>query len=149
IIPSNKQLAAVQLIDTTITSINNFLRKAQVMIELPGKIQSWYKEGKLKSWPATLTWSTFKGHVEELEAKLNKVKDRDPRTNQFKYLDDFIKDEALYNNLTKVKDSLIKNEPNIELSSFGIDKMSSEARQATRSVLLTLNEATSTLGIPA
>ena len=101
IVSANKQQAAIQLIDTLIAHINNFLGKAQVMVELPGKIQSWIKEGKLKNWPASLTWNTFKAQVEELEAKLNKIKDRDTKTNIYKYLDDFIKDEGLNNNINK------------------------------------------------
>lgn len=148
-VPSGKQQSTLELIDTIINSIDNFLRKAQIMVELPSKIPNWAKEGKMRGWPTTLTWNTFKTQIEELQTKLHKVKDRDPRTNNYKYLDDFIKDESLINNLTKVKDSLIKYEPKIELSSFGIDKMTSEARQATRTVLLSLHEAVSILGIPA
>ena len=148
IIPSNKQQQALHLIDSTLISINNFLCKAQMMVELPNKITSWSKTGKLRSWPSTLNWGTLKTQIDGLVAKLTKLKDKDPKSNNYKYLDDFIKDEALQNNLTKVKDSLIKNEPRVELGSFGIDKMTSASRQATRSVLLTLHEAISALAIP-
>ena len=147
--PTNKQMAALQLIDALIMSIDNFLRKAQVMVELPGKIISWNKEGKLKGWPTNLTWNIFKDQIEDLDAKLKKLKDRDPKSNNYKYLDDFIKDESTFNNLTKVKDSLARYEPKIELSPFGIDKMTSESRQATRSVVLSLFEATGILAIPS
>lgn len=144
-----KHHAALQLIDLTITGITNFLRKAQIMVELPSKIQTWQKDGKLKNWPTTLSWNTFRAQVEELEAKLHKLKDRDPKSNNYKYLDDFIKDEGTYNNLIKLRDSLNKNESKIALSPFGMEKMSSEAREATRTVLLSLHEALSILGIPA
>lgn len=147
IIPSDKQLMALKLIDTILISINNFLNKAQIMVELPGKIQAWVKEGKLKTWPAGLSWTTFRSQIEELVVKLNKIKDRDPRTGAFKYIDEFVKDESLVNNLAKIRESLTRNEPKIELSSFGIDKMSTESRTAVRSVLLSLYEATSLLGI--
>ena len=148
-IPTSKQQAALQLIDNTIVTIGNFLRKAQMMVELPSKIPSWSKQGKLKGWPTNLTWNSFKNQIEELEARLHKLRDRDIRTNTFKYLDDFIKDESLYNNISKVKDTLTKNEPKIELSPFGIDKMTSAAREATRTVLLSLHEAITNLAIPA
>jgi predicted DNA-binding protein (UPF0278 family) len=149
IVPSDKQLAALKLIDTVLININNFMNKAQIMVELSAKIPNWVKEGKLRNWPANLTWNTFNAQVEELQVKLNKIKDRDPRTGSYKYLDDFIKDESLNNNLAKVRDSLMRNEPKIELSSFGIDKMTSESRAAVRSVLLSLHEATSILAIPS
>lgn len=144
-----KHHAALQLIDLTITNITNFLRKAQIMSELPSKIQTWQKDGKLKNWPASLTWNSFKVQVEDLEAKLHKLKDKDPRSFNYKYLDDFIKDEGTYNNLVKLRDSLNKNENRIALSPFGMDKMTSEAREATRTTLLSLHEAITILGIPA
>lgn len=148
-VPSNKQQAAIQLIDSLLAHINNFLSKAQTMVELPGKITSWIKEGKLKNWPATLNWNSFRGQVEELQAKLNKIKDKDAKTGSYKYLDDLIKDESTYNNLVKIKDALARSEPKISLSSFGIDKMTTAGRQAVRDALLSLYEAVSTLGIAA
>lgn len=146
---TSKQYAALQLIDLTITGIINFLRKAQIMSELPSKIQTWQKDGKLKNWPTSLSWNSFKTQVEDLEAKLHKLKDRDPRSNNYKYLDEFIKDEGTYNNLVKLRDALNKNENKIALSPFGMEKMTSEAREATRIVLLSLHEALTILGIPA
>ncbi len=146
---SSKHHAALQLIDLTITGITNFLRKAQIMSELPSKIQTWQKDGKLKNWPTSLSWNSFKTQVEDLEAKLHKLKDRDPRSNNYKYLDEFIKDEGTYNNLVKLRDALNKNESKIALSPFGMEKMTTESREATRTVLLSLHEALTVLGIPA
>ena len=147
--PSNKQQAAIQVIDAVLASITNFLSKSQVIVGLPGKIPSWIKEGKLRNWPTTLSWNTFKGQIEELQAKLNKIKDKDTKTGTFKYLDDLIKEEGVYNNLVKLKDGLAKSEPKIELASFGIDKMTSNGRQAIRDTLLHLHEGIATMGLPA
>lgn len=147
-VSSNKQQAAIQLIDSLLAHISKFLSKAQAMVELPLKITSWIKEGKLKNWPATLNWNSFRGQVEELQAKLNKIKDKDTKTGSYKYLDDLIKDEATYNILVKIKDALARSEPKIALSS-GIDKMTTASRQAVRDTLLSLYEAVSTLGIAA
>lgn len=146
--PMDKQQAALKLIDSMITRTSNFLRKAQTVVGLSGKVINWIKEGKLKNWPATLTWDVFKGHIDELNQKISKLKDKDPKTNKYKYLDDFIKDESLYNNLSKINDVLTKNEPLIEVSSFGIDKMATESREAIRKVLMSLHEAHTLLGIP-
>lgn len=148
-VPSNKQQAAIQLIDTLLASITNFLSKSQVIVELPGKIVSWIKEGKLRNWPTSLTWNAFRAQVEELQAKLNKIKDKDAKTGTYKYLDDLIKDEGTYNNLVKIKDALVKSEPKISAGNFGIDKMTSVSRQAVRDTLLSLHEAVATLAIPA
>lgn len=148
-VPSNKQQAAIQLIDSLLASITNFLSKAQVMVELPGKIVTWTKDGKLRNWPASLTWNSFRGQVEELQAKLNKIKDKDAKTGTYKYLNELIKEEGTYNNFIKIKDALSKSVPKITPGSFGIDKMSSNVRQAIRDTLLSLHEAVAVLALPA
>ena len=147
--PMDKQQAAINLIDTLIKHIGNFLLQAQAMVDLPAKVISWPKEGKLKNWPTTLTWDVFKGYIDELNQKLNKLKERDSKTNQYKYLDDFIKEESLFNNLSKVASTLGKNEPVIQVSSFGLDRMTRQSREAIRNVLMGIHEAYSALGIPA
>lgn len=143
---SNKQQAAIQLIDALLTHITNFLNKAQVMVALPGKITSWIKEGKLRNWPATLTWNSFRAQIEELQAKLNKIKDKDAKSGTYKYLDDLIKDEGTYNNLVRLKSDLAKSEPKISLGSFGIDQMTTAGRQAIRDTLVSLQEALANMG---
>ncbi|CAN5134014.1 hypothetical protein BH09DEP1_BH09DEP1_2590 [soil metagenome] len=148
-VPSNKQQAAIQMIDALLASITRFLSKAQAMVELSGKIPSWVKEGKLRNWPATLTWNSFRAQVEELQAKLNKIKDKDSKTGTYKYLDELIKEDGAYNNLVRLKENLAKSEPQIELGSFAIDKMSGKSRQAIRDTLTHLHEAVVTMGISA
>lgn len=148
-VSSNKQQAAIQLIDTLLGHINKFLSKSQVMVGLPGKITSWIKEGKLKNWPASLTWNSFRAQVEELQAKLNKIKDKDTKSGAYKYLDDLIKDEGTYNNLVKLKNDLAKSEPKISLGDFGVDAMTSVSRQAVRDTLLNLQEALANMGVLA
>lgn len=148
-VPSNKQQAAIQMIDSLLASITNFLSKAQVMVELPGKIVTWSKDGKLRNWPANLTWNSFRSQIEELQAKLNKIKDKDAKTGTYKYLDELIKEEGTYNNLVKIKESLARSVPKITPGSFGIDKMNSSVRQAIRDTLSSLHEAVATLALPA
>lgn len=141
---TNKQQLALSTIETLLKHIANFLRKTQAIAELPVKISSWIKEGKLRNWPANLTWLTFKAQVEEFEAKLNKIKDKDPKTGTYKYIDELVKDEGTLNNLVRIKDALAKAEPKIELGSFAIDKMSGTSRQAIRDALINLQDAIST-----
>lgn len=148
-IAPNKQEAAIELIDGIVTRINNFLLKTQSIPEMPGKIKSWGTKGKLTGFTATSTWNSIRSTIEEFEQKLNKMKDRDAKTKQYKYLDDLIKNEALYNNLVRVRKTLDKNEPLIQIASFGLDRMETESRQATVSVINILTEANTVLAIPA
>ena len=95
-------------------------------------MEAWIKEGKLKSIKPGTTWNTIRSTVEDLLARLHKIKDRDPITSAYKYLDDFIKDESLINNLHRVKDVLNRHEPKIEISPFGAEKnASANARRRT------------------
>lgn len=140
---TSKQQTALATIDALLKHISNFLRKAQAIAELPVKISSWIKEGKLRNWPMNATWGTFKTQLEELEAKLNKIKDKDPKSGTYKYIEELIKDENSLNGLVRIKDALARSEPKIELGSFGIDKMSGTSRQAIRDVLVSLQDALS------
>ena len=148
-IAPSKQEAAIELIDGIITRINNFLLKAQSIPEMSGKIKSWGTKGKLTAYTANSTWNTTRAAIEEFEQKLHKMKDRDSKTKEYKYLEDFIKNEALYNNLIKVRKMLDKNEPLIEVGSFGLDRMESASREATINVLNILTEANTVFAIPA
>ncbi|BDC34516.1 hypothetical protein Noda2021_04740 [Candidatus Dependentiae bacterium Noda2021] len=143
------QEKALVLIDSLITKINNFIGKTQLIPQLAADIAKWAREDKLKDWPATLSWTQFKKQVEELETKLNKLKDRNPVTNQYKHLDEFIKNEALYNNVSKLNTALTTYEPKIELPSFVLEKMTDEAKVALRKVIDNLIEALTVLQIPS
>ncbi len=141
---TNKQQMAIQTIEALLKHIANFSRKAQAIAELPVKITSWIKEGKLRNWPSNGSWNAFKAQLEEFEVKLNKIKDKDPKSGAYKYIEELIKDENTLNSLVRIKDALARSEPKIELGSFGIDKMSGTSRQAIRDVLVNLQDAIST-----
>lgn len=143
------QERALLLIDSLITKINNFIGKTQLIPDLSNTIKNWSLEKKIKNWPAQTTWAQFKSQVEELEVKLNRLKERNPQTNQYRHLDEFIKNEALYNNLSKLNTVLTQHEPKIELPSFVLEKMAEEAKKAMRTVIDSLIESLTALQIPA
>ncbi|MFZ5954527.1 MAG: hypothetical protein ACOYT8_05515 [Candidatus Dependentiae bacterium] len=142
------QERALILIDSLITKINNFIGKTQLIPDLSTNIKNWAQGKKLKNWPSNTSWSQFKSQIEELEVKLNRLKERNPKTNQYRHLDEFIKNEALYNNLSKLNSVLSAHEPKIELPSFVLEKMSEDAKTALRTVIDSLVEAVTILQIP-
>lgn len=143
------QERALLLIDSLITKINNFIGKTQLIPDLSNTIKNWSLEKKIKNWPAQTTWAQFKSQIEELEVKLNRLKERNPQTNQYRHLDEFIKNEALYNNLSKLNTVLTQHEPKIELPSFVLEKMAEDAKKALRTVIDSLIESITALQIPA
>ena len=146
---SKKQEDAIKMIDSLIVKINNFLKKAQIVPDIASKITTWIKKGKLSGLKATTSWASLKSQIEELEKNLNKLKDRDPKTTKYKYIDALIADEALYNNMTKLENSLAKFEPKIDVPSLGLGKLNRHSRESLRSVIASLNEAITLLDIPA
>ncbi len=143
-----KQSQAISLIDAIITHTNSFVVKIASSPDLPGKIEYWGKQGTIKEWPSTLEWKDFKLQLESFSQKLYKMKDIDPQTKKYKYIDDFIKDEALYNNLSQLKRQVTNYEPNIEIPEFGLEKLSTESKQATQKVANAYTEALYILKIP-
>lgn len=146
---SKKQEDALKMIDSLIVKINNFLKKAQIVPDISIKVTAWIKKGKLTGLKATTTWAIIKSQIEELEKNLNKLKDRDPKTTHYKYIDALIADEGLYNNLAKLENSLAKFEPKIDVPSLGLGKLNRHSREALRSVIASLNEGITLLDIPA
>jgi len=144
----NKQAQAVSLIDAIITHTNSFIVKMVSSPDLSSKIETWGREGILKEWPTTLKWEDFKLQLESLSQKLYRIKDIDPQTKKYKYVDDLIKDEALYNNLLQLKRQITKYEPNIEIPEFGLEKLSTESKQSTQKIASSYAEALYKLKVP-
>lgn len=141
VIPAKSIEAAIKLIDDITTYTERFLRKAQIIPELPGKIEQWVEKNKIKEWNADITWEILKNKIELFIHKLQMLKELDPKTKQHKHLSNLIQQENLYNNLSHVKDTLERWEPKVEAPSFGLGKVSSSSRQAIRAVLSNFVEA--------
>jgi len=143
-----KQSQAILLIDAIITYTNSFLVTIASSPDLPGKIEFWGKEGTIKEWPSTLVWKDFKEQLENFSQQLHKIKDQDSTTKKYKYLDDLIKDESLYNNLTQLKTKISHYIPKIEIPEFGLEKLTTESKQAVQKAVNTYTESLYTLKIP-
>ncbi|MGB8367304.1 MAG: hypothetical protein WCD44_03005, partial [Candidatus Babeliales bacterium] len=136
-----EQSKAISLIDTIITHTNSFGVKTTSSPDLPGKIEFWGKQNTIKEWPATLTWKNFRQQLENFSQQLHKLKDQDPQTKKYKYLDDFIENESLYNNLAQLKTKISLYEPKIEIPEFGLEKLSNESKQAVQKTVNAYTEA--------
>ncbi|MDR3550542.1 MAG: hypothetical protein P4L31_03955 [Candidatus Babeliales bacterium] len=145
--PLKKQDEALARIDGIINRTTSFLNKIARYIEFTGKLRKWSEQGKITGWKPDYTWDSIKKQIEDLLNKLTIIKDKDPKTNDYKYLNDLIDDESLYNNLGKFKDSLSKLEPDIEIDDFGIEPVSRQVRYVIRKVLAEYIEALTVLNI--
>lgn len=158
--PSKKREDALNIINAIINYTNSFLTKISIMPEFAGKLKKWAEQGKVKDWKPNYTWDSeikesaekpevIKKHIEGLVQKLSKIKEQDKKTKEYKYLDAFAENEALINNLGKLRDTLQTQEPEVEIEDFGLEPVSKESRKAIRLIISAYLEAFFTLAIPA
>ncbi len=147
--PTKETKDAIAIIDTIINSTEGFITKVHSGPELPEKINKWGKQRQLEGWKPTFSWKSVKNDIEQLNQKLHKLKDRDPKTKRYRYLDDLLKNEVLYNNLAQLRNTLAKDEPQFEVPSFAIQKMSVQSKQAVKKIINKYLEALYVLNIPS
>lgn len=139
---------ALKLLNNLITRIERFLRKAQSIPELAGKIATWVGKDKIKEWRVDVTWNTLKKDLNNLVQKLHAIKStRDPKTaTKYVYHTELVKQEALFNNLMQLSNALTKYEPNVQPSD-DLQPVSKESRTAIKQVLGALAEALYTMDV--
>lgn len=132
---TKKQDEAYLVVNAIVRRTNSFLLKAQIYPGMAEKVEKWANDKKIEQWPTGMTWQKFKAQLELLVQKLKQISSKDPKTQKYKHIDAILADEALYNNLKKIKSSLVEKEPIIEQSPFGLEKTSKESKAAMRAVL--------------
>jgi hypothetical protein len=141
---------ALKLLNNLITRIERFLRKANLIPELSGRISQWVAKDKIKEWQADLTWDKLKKDINALDQKLHTIKESmDPKTRKHRYINDFLKNESLFNNLTRLSTTLTSFEPKVEAPATGVGHVHKASRDAIREVLGALTEALYTLDVSA
>ena len=126
---------AIAMLNAIISSTEEFLRKMQIIPDLPGKMNKWISQKKLHNSSAQLSWESIQTQIEELNALLYTLREKDPKTGQYRHIGSLLKNEALYNNLAKLQSMLQTYVPRIIIPDFGLDKVSKESRDAIRETL--------------
>ena len=139
--PAKSIEAAQKLIDDIIAHAEHFMRKAQIIPELPGKIEQWVEKNKIKEWNADISWEILKNKIELFIQQLHTLKELDPVSKTHRHLSDLVQNERLYNNLAHIRDTLVRYEAAVEAPAFGLGKVTSQSRAAIRSVLSKFVEA--------
>ncbi|HRN77842.1 MAG TPA: hypothetical protein PLU71_01265 [Candidatus Dependentiae bacterium] len=137
----NQEDQAIDLINTVVKKTNTFLVKIQGIPEFASKVERWGKAKRIYDWQPGLTWQTVKNDIEKFVNKINMLSERDPKSNKYKYLGELIKDESLYNNLAKLRTNLVEYEEQIDISPFGIEKMSNPVKNALQKTISAYTES--------
>ncbi len=138
---------AIAMLDSIINSTEEFLRKTSIIVELPGKMNKWIAQKKLRNAPAQLSWESMQTQIEELNTLLYTLQEKDPKTGQYRHIGNLLKNEALYNNLAKLQVTLQTYVPLVTIPDFGLEKVSKESRGAIREVLNQYLEAFNVLNV--
>ena len=144
----SKQDILVATIKEIIKKTDSFIVKTQAIPELTTKVKQWGKSNIIYDWDPSFEWEKVKKDIETLRQQLEKAIDKDPKNNKYKFIDEILKNEALTNNITKIKTALSEYEPQIEVSSFGLSKMTEKARTALQRSLSAFTESLYRVSLP-
>lgn len=137
--PTPKEISkinrALDTIEIIIKKTDSFILKTQEFPELAAKVKRWGKRGIIYDWEPSFEWDKVKKDIASLRQSMQKLIEKDPKNNTYKYLNDFVEQESLVNNVEKLKTTLVEYEPTIETSAFGLEKMDAVAKKAlTRTI---------------
>jgi len=123
------------LLESLINRTNSFIKKAASMPLLADETEEWRKEKKIDVWPSDISWKKFKTQIEEIIKQLYTVKSYDVQTKEYKYIGDLVANKSLHTHLIKLQKTLNLHESSIEISAFGLKKISPESKQALQKVI--------------
>jgi len=161
-IEPKKRDQALEAIQGILEVIPDFLSRVDRMPEFMGKFGKWVNQGKLHNIKPTDTWQSIRKQIDNLEYTLNKLIEKTPQTQEYKYLNDFIEDEALFNNLIQLNTTLQAQDQRFEEidkqeqeneemeaeKAFGLMATSKEIRSVMRAVINAFLEAFEKTKIP-
>ncbi len=152
--PSGPTETAINMLKTIIARTQEFMRKALMIPELPGTMDKWVRQEKLREIPTskvnwkTLDWSTVEKQIDDFSNLLHKLQEVDDKTGQYRHIGNLIKDVALYSNLNALEVILTNFVPDIKVPDFGLDKTSEPSLKAIRQVLNQYLESFHLLNVP-
>lgn len=134
-ITSTEQEAALALIDSIIQHTDAFLVKMNNVPDLTIRVKRWIASKKIQVSAAEGTWDAIKKSIETFKQALYKLKDIDSKTNQYRYIGFFTKNNTLYTALSTLESQLATYQPRITVSSFGIEVLNSSSKNAIVAIL--------------
>ncbi|UNE35535.1 hypothetical protein KG892_00715 [Vermiphilus pyriformis] len=136
-----------KIIKSILSHIESFLLKAQIIPDISERMDRWASKKAFPNWSKVKDWQQLSTAISELMVRLNKIIDRDPRTKEYRHLQQIIGQENLYNNLKQLNSKLISNEPGIQVPKVGETKLSSDSRRSIKIVTNALIDAITTTNL--
>jgi len=131
--PSEKEPILI-LLNSIIQNTDKFIIKSNNIPDISLRVNRWLAGNKIQASPQA-SWETIKNDIESFKQKLHTLKDVDSKTNKYRLLPYLIKNEALSASLASLEAVLSAQEPNVSVSSFGIEELNSQSKRAIKEIL--------------
>jgi hypothetical protein len=147
VVLSSKEAQAIDMISTLILQTDSFLVKVATIPEFSGNIRQWTKKGTV-SWIGTIqNWPDLKKDIEKMVTLLSELLEQNKKTGAYYHIDEFLKNETLYNNMRKVQTVVAEYEPKVQEAS-PLHKINKSSKNALQKLLNQYIEALYVLKIP-
>lgn len=137
-VEKNKLAQAAEMIKSLSELTESFLTKIENVHEIDDIVRNWLKKGRLHGWKSNVEWDTIKSQLDLFNQKLKKMLFKEPKSNEYRFLPDLIKEESVYNNLAHMESVLKVTVPKIMVSVVGFEKSSQQ--ESKDAVLVALNK---------
>lgn len=147
-VSTQSQETVIEIVDGIIKQTETFLATINTIPDAALKINNWGKARKISNWQASFSWALVRDEINALVSTLRKVQEGPAAGDKKAYINAIAQSESLKNNLAQTKRALDQHVPKVIVSSFGIDPLDKNARNAARAVLTAHIEAIHSLAIP-
>ena len=129
---SEDELEALNLIESLIKHVNEFIVKINSAPEVSIMIERWGARRKITGWSHDKKWSLIYNNFDIFVKKLSELKDKDPVTMSYRYLKNVSSDKSLVTMLKNINSTLVSTVPETIIPTFGITDMSKNAKAALK-----------------
>jgi len=124
---------ALALLTSILDSTDKFLLKTENILDIENRFKNWAKDNKLTGINPTTNWEQQRNAIIDLRQHVSDLKKTDLKTGKHLFIETFIKNTGLYNQLEQLSKQLETYEPRIIVSK--IEKLSDDAKTALQSCL--------------
>lgn len=134
-VEQNTQKRMIRVITDTMHTLESILHKLQSYPEIDLKIHTWRTKNQIAGWRSDAGWLPFKYEVTKLIQRLRTLLTQDLSSKKYVYSEFITSNTALIDQLDTWNKELKSVSERIEISPFGIEKMSDKAKEAVKTAL--------------
>src|SRR5918996_900727 len=138
---TTEQQKALNILTSLVELTDSFMVKMQNVPDIEPKFLLWLGQGKLANVDRALDWNLFKKTIEIFKKDISDMRKIDNKTKKYLFLDALTKNDILYRELTNLESQLKAYEPRVQVVSFGIERLSSDTKNAIQKIISSFGHA--------